>query len=82
MPEYAWYEVVEAGSPLAQGDFIDDCPIMIPTGGVTDGRPDVEVRRFDVVVMSQSCDLQFGKVDWCWSAQCGHTRNSRRRTTS
>lgn len=65
------YEMVE-GDDLQQGDFIDNCPVFIPeytfksteqtshmmTGTEIQG----EVQHYNVVIMSQSCDLQHGKL--------------------
>jgi len=43
-------------------DFIEECPVVIPTSEISD---EVEARviSYDVVVMSQSCDLVQKKVD-------------------
>lgn len=70
MPE-TWYEPVPAASPLLQGDFVLDCPVLI----WKPGRPNFEgqqehevlanifdVEKMDVVVMTQSCDLEQRKV--------------------
>ena len=65
---YPWYSVV-SGSDLRQGDIIFDCPVIVPTGlftgdevreGATLG---AQIQTFDVVVMSQSCDLENGKLE-------------------
>ena len=66
--DYPWYALVE-GSDLLQGDFLDQCPILIPPddfqipvlGEPTEIR--VELRTYDVIVMSQSCDLEQDKLD-------------------
>jgi hypothetical protein len=68
MPD-KWYEAVEASSPLTQGDFIFDCPLLSwKLTSETAGTPEelkslVEVFREDVVVMTQACDLEFRKVE-------------------
>ena len=61
---YPRYEAVGAGEPLMQGDLLDACPIVIPPP-VPLGTERVEamVREYDVIVMSQSCDLEQRKVD-------------------
>jgi len=64
---YPWYAMVE-GDGLEQGDLFEDCPVVLPT--VQPGGPHertgltlaAEVQYFDVVVMTQSCDLAAGKV--------------------
>lgn len=56
MNKYPWYDVVSGEDDLMQGDFIKDCPVVIPPSEITD---DIQVRimNYDVVIMSQSCDL-------------------------
>ena len=62
MKEYPWYEVVSWEDDLMQGDFIRDCPVVVPPSEISE---DVEVRiiNYDVVIMSQSCDLVQRKLD-------------------
>jgi hypothetical protein len=69
-----WYEVVE-GDELQQGDFFPSCPIAVPpttfvTPQSAEPSPEalsealrVVVRTYNVVVMSQSCDLVQRKLD-------------------
>lgn len=60
--DYPWFEVVDSDADLLQGDFIKECPIVIPPSEISD---EVEVRivNYNVVVMSQSCDLAQRKLD-------------------
>ena len=66
--EYPWYKVVEGGG-LLQGDFLDRCPVLVPrdplllTQKGANQTIDATVLVYDVVVMSQSCDLEQGKLD-------------------
>jgi hypothetical protein len=62
--EYPWFEVVDGSDDLLQGDFIKGCPIMIPPSEMSKDEV-IEVRavEYDVVVMSQSCDLEQRKLD-------------------
>jgi hypothetical protein len=62
MKDYPWYEVVSEEDELMQGDFIMDCPVVIPPSEISD---DIKVRiiNYDVVIMSQSCDLVQRKLD-------------------
>jgi hypothetical protein len=62
MKDYPWYEVVSEEDELMQGDFIKDCPVVIPPSEISD---DIKVRiiNYDVVIMSQSCDLVQRKLD-------------------
>lgn len=65
---YPWYKVVEAGSGLLQGDFINECPVVIPTFSdavITEETTDISVniRLINAIVLSQSCDLEQRKVE-------------------
>lgn len=50
---------------LLQGDFIIECPVVISPDEIAETPAEVEVRviQYDVVIMSQSCDLMQNKVD-------------------
>jgi hypothetical protein len=61
--EYPWYEVVNGEGGLMQGDFITECPIIIPPSELSDQvHFDVSVTNYDVIILSQSCDLENGKI--------------------
>ncbi len=60
--EYPWYDVVDSGEDLLQGDFIKECPVVIPPSEVC-GEVEVRIINYNVVVMSQSCDLVQEKLD-------------------
>ena len=67
-----WYEIVE-GDKLQQGDFFPNCPIIVTPVSLTISEelsPElpsqnvkVEIKTYDVVVMSQSCDLVQRKLN-------------------
>ncbi len=71
-PEYRWFAVVRDDT-LAQGDILRDCPVFVVPGDLdVDSLPvdesaeripeaRFEYRFFDVVVMSQTCDLVKGR---------------------
>lgn len=64
MNDYPWYTVVSNSSELQQGDLIEACPIVIPPPSLTEGGEySVDVKFADVVVISQSCDLENDKID-------------------
>jgi hypothetical protein len=65
MKEYPWYEIVDANTSLSQGDFFEACPVVIPRTVIDRDTETVaaDVIEYDVVVMSQSCDLENRKVD-------------------
>ena len=62
--EYPWYRIVERESTLHQGDLFYDCQIIVPfLKAETETRLVATARDYNVVVVSQSCDLENGKVD-------------------
>ena len=67
MPQqYDWYETTE-DSQVLQGDFVSDCPVLMPPRAIDVSSlkqaSSVEFDTYNVVVMSQSCDLAQKKVD-------------------
>jgi hypothetical protein len=65
---YPWYELIE-GSSLLQGDFLDKCLIVVPSKDLyippSKEAPEIEIHTIEcnVVVMSQSCDIEQDKLD-------------------
>jgi hypothetical protein len=69
---YPWYEVVEAGTRLSQGDIIFNCPITRWAASSFELKKTeqehellaslIEVAKADVIVMNQACDLENEKV--------------------
>src|SRR5699024_5767285 len=48
---------------LEQGDFIQNCPIVIPPGDIAENdTPEIEIQEIDSVILSQSCDLSHDKI--------------------
>lgn len=63
---YEWYETVDGDEDLLQGDFVQECPIVIPDPSVPlEPSREVPMRilNYNVVVMSQSCDIVQRKID-------------------
>ena len=64
---YPWYEIISNSDNIAQGDVICDCPILIVKGELHPGLErktvETELKTIDAIVMSQSCDLEQGKVE-------------------
>lgn len=63
---YPFYTVYE-GEDLEQGDILMDCPVILPVADVSLS-PTGEVLAadrvlFDVILMTQSCDLANDKID-------------------
>ena len=67
MPElikYLWYIKVPGDEQLEQGDFITKCPILEPLSEMSVRKEiDADVREYDVIIMSQSCDIVQEKID-------------------
>lgn len=67
-----WYELVNADTPITQGDLIFDCPILtwateLPKFKNSQSELDilktsVNAIKADVIVMTQACDLENNKV--------------------
>jgi hypothetical protein len=63
MPEMQWYQLIEQNPVLQQGDLLFSIPIISPVGSISGDRPKMELREYDGIVLSQSCDLEHGKID-------------------
>ncbi|MFB3766236.1 MAG: hypothetical protein ACE14P_13455 [Methanotrichaceae archaeon] len=63
MISYPWYDIVDGSNPLTQGDFINSCPVLVPFSSTEEPKISAEVIEYDVVVLSQSCDLAHRKLD-------------------
>lgn len=62
-PAYPWYHRV-SGDDLTQGDIIERCPVFIPPEDLAEHPLETAAFRIverDLVVMSQSCDLEKGR---------------------
>lgn len=60
---YPWFQTV-GGSSLEQGDLLRSFDVAVPVAFAGSGGTElqVELKTFDVVVMTQSCDIQNDKV--------------------
>jgi len=65
MDAYPWYCTVAADASCLQGDILRSCPVVVPTVATQfDAEAaSAEVLEYDVVILSQSCDLVQRKVD-------------------
>ncbi len=62
--DYPWYEFVDCTTEIQQGERIENCPILIPPANIDEEQDvEVEIREYNVVVLSQSCDLENDKID-------------------
>ena len=60
---FQWYDIVSSKDDIQQGDFIEECPIIIPPKAIlepVDLNVEVEVRN--VILMTQSCDILKPKI--------------------
>ena len=62
MTEYPWYELAKHRG-LLQGDFINSCPIVVPFKATSPGKVSADIIKYNVIVMSQSCDLEQKKLE-------------------
>lgn len=85
-----WYGVVDKQKTLAQGDIILDCPFLeaksstdLPKEGETPSKTEADgnVTYYNVIVISQSCDIENKKIDlvllcpvWTLSEMLGKER--------
>ncbi|MDZ4759437.1 MAG: hypothetical protein SGJ10_15030 [Bacteroidota bacterium] len=58
---YPWYETISFSDNVLQGDFVFDCPIIVPPE-TFDGEHDLQVKVLNTIIMSQSCDLENDKI--------------------
>jgi hypothetical protein len=64
--DFPWYDLVQSGSELAQGDLLFECPVVSPAPEIAFPIPEGTIPAvkdiFDVVVMNQSYDLVNEKI--------------------
>lgn len=63
--DYPWYELLEENdNTIQQGDLLKDCQITIPPKSIEANQiEEVDSKLFNVIVISQSCDLVQEKID-------------------
>jgi hypothetical protein len=75
MQKYPWYGIVAGNEELEQGDFINNCNVLIPTYIPVEAvfSASTNQQRFeaqgvteihDVIIISQSCDLENKKIEF------------------
>jgi len=61
---FPWYKVIKSNTDIQQGDFIPNCPIIVPPTQIEEGQSvEAIVQKYNVIILSQSCDLKAGKLD-------------------
>jgi hypothetical protein len=73
MADTEWYEVTQ-GDLLFQGDLLMNCPVCVvasdlPLPVPEDHAPEIDLQYFDLIVMTQSCDLANDKIEEILLAQ-------------
>lgn len=59
-----WYTQSKTNVDLEQGDLLFNCPIVLPpTSGNVDEWDSFEVNYYDVIILTQSCDLSNKKIN-------------------
>lgn len=62
----SWYSITQ-GNVLMQGDIIKRCPVPIvdiPVWPITeDFEADIDIYTYDLIILSQSCDLDNDKIN-------------------
>lgn len=64
-PEYPWYQLLDEGSELDQGDILFDCPLVLMSDVAPFPVPlPVPIRSFnsDVLILTQTCDFAQNKI--------------------
>jgi len=66
---YPWYQLVD-GTSLEQGDILEGCPVFSPAPELAhdfdklgEPPPEFDYKHLDVIVMTQSCDLENDKAE-------------------
>lgn len=59
--ESFWEKVV--GDSLRQGDFLLNCPVA-SFSSIENEITEVSIAEYDLIVLTQSCDLENGKADF------------------
>jgi len=63
MPESeSWYDAIGATDGLLQGDLFFDCNVAVPLAYPNEEKVAAKIQQYDVVVISQSCDLVNNKA--------------------
>lgn len=64
-PKYKWYTKVNSSEVLKQGDIFLDCPLIGSKEDINESDKEYEavVYKYDIIVLSQSCDLISDKIN-------------------
>ncbi len=60
----SWFITLVQTDPLSQGELIKNCPVIIPPKKLDQTKYTLNVKQFDVIIISQSCDIEQEKIDY------------------
>jgi hypothetical protein len=60
----SWYITLDSTDPLSQGELIKNCPVIIPPKKLDQKKYILNVKQYDVIIISQSCDIEQEKIDY------------------
>lgn len=71
MNNFPWYEELGDSDSLTQGDILLSCDIPSPGESLYDSiignddgiTPEIDIYRFDAIILSQACDIENDKID-------------------
>lgn len=49
---------------MSQGELIKDCPVIIPPKKLDQKKYMLNVKEYDVIIVSQSCDIELEKIEY------------------
>ena len=62
--DLSWYITLDPTDPLSQGELIKNCPVIIPPKKLDQEKYILNVKQYDVIIISQSCDIEQEKIDY------------------
>lgn len=61
---YPWYAIAQNTDCIEQGDVLRSWPVIIPEEWIEGtGDVDSDIEEYNMIIMSQSCDIQHNKID-------------------
>jgi len=72
--EYPWYATV-TGESLCQGDILINFDVVVPDSSTEGDKASARVLTIDALVMTQTCDIEQGKVDSLLLCPCWDLRD-------
>jgi len=62
----SWYDIIDEDVNVTQGDIILNCPVIFPPSEISNNPDEIIAspqEYHDVIVMTQACDIEQGKVE-------------------